>query len=81
MANVEIDQNQIEKVEVTDEEIEHELGHLLEKSYDILLITNLLSEEINFKYLKNIFDYKNNENFLENTKFLVENDSYKIKFK
>lgn len=57
------------------------IGHSNEKSFDILLITNLLSDEINFKYLKNIFDYSDNENFLENTKFLVENDSYKIKFK
>lgn len=60
---------------------EVKIGHSKEKSFDILLITNLLSEEINFKYLKNIFDYSNNESFLENTKFLVENDSYKIKFK
>ena len=60
---------------------EVKVGHSKEKSFDILLITNLLSEDINFKYLKNIFDYKNNESFLENTKFLVENDSYKIKFK
>ena len=60
---------------------EVKVGHSKEKSFDILLITNLLSEDINFKYLKNIFDYKKNESFLENTKFLVENDSYKIKFK
>jgi hypothetical protein len=60
---------------------EVKIGHSKEKSFDILLITNLLSEDINFKYLKNIFDYTNNESFLENTKFLVENDSYKIKFK
>lgn len=60
---------------------EVKIGHSKEKSFDILLITNLLSEDINFKYLKNIFDYSNNESFLENTKFLVENDSYKIKFK
>ena len=60
---------------------EVKIGHLKEKSFDILLITNLLSEDINFKYLKNIFNYTNNESFLENTKFLVENDSYKIKFK
>jgi len=60
---------------------EVKIGHSKEKSFDILLITNLLSENINFKYLKNIFDYKNNESFLDNTKFLVENDSYKIKFK
>ncbi|AIN75148.1 DUF3883 domain-containing protein [Flavobacterium psychrophilum] len=60
---------------------EVKIGHSKEKSFDILLITNLLSEDINFKYLKNIFNYTNNESFLENTKFLVENDSYKIKFK
>lgn len=60
---------------------EVKIGHLKEKSFDILLITDLLSKDINFKYLKNIFDYTNNESFLENTKFLVENDSYKIKFK
>ncbi len=60
---------------------EVKIGHSKEKSFDILLITNLLSEDINFKYLKNIFDYSNSESFLENTKFLVENDSYKIKFK
>ncbi|PKB15110.1 sacsin N-terminal ATP-binding-like domain-containing protein [Flavobacterium sp. 5] len=60
---------------------EVKIGHSKEKSFDILLITNLLSEDINFKYLRNIFDYTNNESFLENTKFLVENDSYKIKFK
>lgn len=60
---------------------EVKIGHSIEKSFDILLITNLLSEDINFKYLKNIFDYTNNESFLDNTKFLVENDSYKIKFK
>jgi len=60
---------------------EVKIGHSKEKSFDILLITNLLSEDINFKYLKNIFDYSNNDSFLENTKFLVENDSYKIKFK
>ena len=60
---------------------EVKIGHSIEKSFDILLITNLLSEDINFKYLKNIFDYTNNESFLDNNKFLVENDSYKIKFK
>lgn len=60
---------------------EVKIGHLKEKSFDILLITNLLSQDINFKYLKNIFDYTNNESFLENSKFLVENDSYTIKFK
>jgi hypothetical protein len=30
---------------------EVKIGHSKEKSFDILLITNLLSEDINFKYL------------------------------
>jgi hypothetical protein len=65
---------QISKTEV-------KIGHSKEKVFDILLITNLLSSDIGFKYLKNIFEFQNNESFLENSKFLVENDSYKIKFR
>ncbi|BDS09575.1 DUF3883 domain-containing protein [Aureispira anguillae] len=56
-------------------------GHTHERIYDILVITDLLSDNINCKYLKNIFEYENNESFLTNSKFLVENDTYRIRFK
>lgn len=57
------------------------IGHQEAEYFDILLITNLLSSNKSFKYLKNIFTYTNHESFLKNSKFSVENDSYKIKFK
>ena len=60
---------------------EVKIGHSKEKEFDILLINNLFSENIGFKYLKNIFEFKNNESFLNNSKFLVEDDSFKIRFK
>lgn len=60
---------------------EVKVGHEKQDVYDVLLITNLLNENKTFNYLKGIFKYKENERFLENSKFRVENDSYKIKFK
>lgn len=60
---------------------EIQVGHDKHDVFDVLLITNLLKENKEFKYLKGIFKYSENESFLENSKFRVENDSYKIKFK
>jgi hypothetical protein len=57
------------------------VGHENNNNYDILLISNLFSENIDFKYLENIFQYKQEDSFFENSNFLVETDGYKIKFK
>jgi hypothetical protein len=57
------------------------VGHENKDNYDILLINNLFSENIDFKYLENIFQYKQEDSFFENNSFLVETDGYKIKFK
>ena len=57
------------------------VGHKKSKSFDILFISNLLSNEKEFKYLKSIFNYDETESFLGNSKFLVENDNYIIRFK
>lgn len=56
-------------------------GHLNKDNYDILLITNLLDANKEFKYLKSIFKYSENDTFFDNNSFLVEADGYKIKFK
>jgi hypothetical protein len=60
---------------------EIKIGHDNSSNFDILLITNLLSDSIQFKYLENIFQYEKEDNFFENKGFSVENDAYKIKFK
>lgn len=60
---------------------EVKVGHENNDNYDILLISNLLSENIDFKYLENIFQYRDEDSFFENSKFLVKTDGYKIKFK
>lgn len=60
---------------------EVQIGHTHFNNYDILLISNLLTEDIEAKYLKNIFQYKKENTFFDNPSFLVETDGYKIKFK
>ncbi|WP_288955336.1 DUF3883 domain-containing protein [uncultured Polaribacter sp.] len=60
---------------------EVKVGHENKENYDILLISNLLSENIDFKYLKNIFKYKKEDTFFDNNSFLVETDGFSIKFK
>ena len=57
------------------------VGHENKENYDILLISNLFSENIDFKYLENIFQYKKENTFFNNNSFLVETDGFKIKFK
>lgn len=60
---------------------EVKIGHANTGTYDVLLISNLLSDNIKAQYLKNIFQYKESDTFFENSSFLVETDGYKIKFK
>lgn len=60
---------------------EVKVGHKNTGTYDVLLISNLLSDNIKAQYLKNIFQYKESDTFFENSSFLVETDGYKIKFK
>lgn len=60
---------------------EVQIGHTHVNNYDILLISNLLTENIKVKYLKNIFNYEKEDSFFDNPSFLVETDGYKIKFK
>lgn len=60
---------------------EVKVGHANNGTYDVLLISNLLSDNIKAQYLKNIFQYKESDTFFENSSFLVETDGYKIKFK
>ncbi len=62
-------------------ENEIKVGHAKNEFYDILVIRNLLSEQIDFKMLKDIFNYKPDESFLNNEKFTVHNDNFRIKFK
>ena len=42
---------------------------------------NVLDQNKQFKNLGNIFDYEEDEVFNSNSKFTVENDSFKIRFK
>ena len=60
---------------------EVKIGHANTGTYDVLLISNLLSDNIKVQYLKNIFQYKESDTFFDNSSFLVETDGYKIKFK
>ncbi|WP_164732269.1 DUF3883 domain-containing protein [Flagellimonas oceanensis] len=60
---------------------EMKVGHLQKDNYDILFINNLLSKNIKFNYLKNIFSYKQGDTFFENCGFLVEMNEFKISFK
>ena len=59
---------------------EIKIGHANSSNYDVLLISNLLSDNVRPKYLKNIFQYKEKDTFFENNSFLVLADGYKIKF-
>ena len=59
---------------------EVEIGEKLHRYYDILYITNVNSKSREFLYLKGIFNYPRNESFFENSKFSVEDDTFKIKF-
>lgn len=62
-------------------ENEINVGHDNHNVFDVLLILNVLSEDRKFIYLKSIFNYQINDSFLDNSKFTVENDTYKIRFK
>ncbi|MDQ0884998.1 hypothetical protein QFZ81_000086 [Paenibacillus sp. V4I9] len=48
--------------------------------YEVVIINNVNDEEPDILRLQSIFRYKKHESFKENSKFRVENNSFKIKF-
>ena len=56
-------------------------GEQRKDSYEIILVLNVCSKDREFKNLRNIFKYDEDESFNDNSKFSVENEVIRIRFK
>lgn len=82
--------NQVRYVEVkasTDDDYafpiskaEVQFGEEHKSDYEAIVVPNVLNRGRELINLGNIFDYEEDESFNNNSKFLVENDSFKIRF-
>jgi len=56
-------------------------GQKNKENYEIVIVQNVKDENIKFIRLPNIFNFNKDETFSDNSKFMVENESFRIKLK
>jgi hypothetical protein len=56
-------------------------GEQHKESYEIILVLHVCNKDREFKNLGNIFKYDEDESFNNNSKFSVENEGFRIRFK
>jgi hypothetical protein len=78
---VEIKASKDDELAFTISRAEVRFGEEKSSSYEIVLVLNVCSKERRLITLGNVFDYREDESFSNNSKFTVETDDFRIRFK
>lgn len=78
---VEVKSTNTENLSFSISPTEVRFGEQHKESYEIILVLNVCSKDREYKNLGNIFKYDEDESFNNNSKFSVENEGFRIRFK